>query len=126
MSEELSNGEIARQLADLKLQVASGFAGTHGRLDRVNGQLDNHREKLGNHATALAEHRIRLSTLSNHIFRRRNGTGADADVEDDTPGKRESKPITRGDLVFVGGVVFALVEAVRWLPALVSIGRVAP
>jgi hypothetical protein len=117
MSDDMTNGEIARQLADLKTQVGIGFQGTHGRLDKVNGQLDIHREKLGEHATALAEHRVKLSTLNGHVFRR-SATSEDAAAE--------SRPVTRADLALVGGALFALIELVRWLPALLSAGKVAP
>lgn len=118
----MSNGEIARQLADLKSQVSSGFTGTHARLDKVNGQLDTHREKLGHHATALAEHRVKISSLNHHLFQRRRGNGEGAEEGDED----ESAPITRRDLAVFGGAVFVLVELVRWLPVLVSVGQGAP
>ena len=110
MSETLTNGEIARQLADLRGQVADGFRGTHVRLDKVNGQLDTHREKLGEHATALAEHRVKLSTLNNHIFRRRqNG---------ETSESEPSRPITRWDLTVAGGGLYLLIEVAPKLAAM--------
>lgn len=123
---EMSNGEIARQLADLKSQVAVGFQGTHGRLDKVNGQLDTHRERIGQHATTLAETRVKLSTLNNHVFRRQRNSDSDDDKDEVATKAKESKPITRSDLALVGGAVFVLVEFVRWLPALLSAGKGAP
>lgn len=119
----MSNGEIARRLGELAGQMRDGFSGVNGRLDKVNGQLDTHRGQIAGHAVTLATHQTKLSTLNHEVFHR--GRRTDDEGDDDTV-RRGSEPITRRDLALVGGAVFALVEIVRWLPALFEAGKVAP
>lgn len=120
---EMSTGELGRRLEDLSTQLREGFAGVNGRLDRVNGQLDTHRGQIAAQAVTLAEHRTKLSTVNHELFRRRRSNG---DEGEDEAARRGSEPITRRDLALVGGAVFALIELVRWLPALFAAGQVAP
>jgi len=47
-------------------------------------------------------------------------------LSDDANDARRSEPITRRDLAVAGGVVFLLVEVVRWVPAMLAAGKVAP
>lgn len=121
---DMSNGELGRRLEDLSTQLREGFSGVNVRLDRVNGQIDTHRGQIAAQAVTLAEHRTKLSTLNHEVFHRRRPGGGD-EGEDETP-RRGSEPITRRDLALVGGAVFALIELVRWLPALFAASQVAP
>ena len=124
MTTEMTNGELGRQLNELKVQIAQGFAGTNTRLDRVNGRLDTHGNSIQSHAVKLAEHGVKLSNIQHEVFARGERDDEARDVL--AAQSDESKPITRRDLAIAAGAIVAAGAAIRWLPALLSLGQGAP
>jgi len=105
---EMSNGELARQMAALREAVSLGFDGLNTRLEGLTDQVrvQNGRVTKLERSTDVGLQRI--LNLEREIF------------------SSMKRPLTRGDAaIFVAGGA-AILAAIRWLPALVGIGQGAP
>ncbi|WP_291988354.1 hypothetical protein [Luteitalea sp.] len=113
MSETVQVGEFTRAIEALSKQIADVQATSRETLTearKTNGRV-NGLERV------TAEHGVKLKNLEREVFHE--------DV-DEKASKDEDTPITRRDLwVAVGAIGFVL-AAVKWLPALVAAGKVAP
>lgn len=105
---EMSNGELGRLLADLRLQVREGFDGLNGRVDVLTRQVRATNGRVGSLETAKAVQAQQMTNIEHEMF---------------SPLKR---PVTRGDVYIFGLAVGVVAAAVKWLPALFAAARVAP
>lgn len=105
---EMSNGELARQMAALREAVSLGFDGINRRIDGLTVKVGEQNGRVTKLERSTDVGLQRLLNLEREIF------------------SAMKRPLTRGDAaIFVAGAA-AILAAIRWLPALIAGSQVVP
>ena len=84
------------------------------RIDQLTDQVRGANGRVGGLETMAAGEAQKVRNIERQMFR---------DQASEAP---ETTALTRRDLAVFGGAIFVLVEVVRWLPALLTVGKGAP
>jgi hypothetical protein len=122
----MTNGEISRRLTDLGVQMSHGFDGVNTRIDRLSAHVTETNGRVVTVERNAAVEMQKVVNIERELFAGHTRAEEVSQALMSEVVSSEHTAITRRDLTIATGAIVVAFAIIRWLPALLAIGKNAP